>query len=397
MKENNKKKLYVIIVSLFVFTIVCGIIFFINMNKSKNKNLFDNSDSNLEEKADSNQSEENYANIDIHTQNEINDSLKDTVLFAKKGNSIVAVDSNGNETIIYDFSNYSKRTDFLYYYDSTLQLIYLNILSTFEDGSFKNEIASIDVSSDVVEFKLDILKDVSKYSNGFSAECITRLGKYVYFSPNGTELYEMNLYNNEIEKTSISSYEHVLKVFSYSDDILVYNDGKTIYQYNLQDHSNKVIAENSSIEDLYKNELIYTNYGENYTYYSYNLDNGNLKKISEPTFGGRVGRSNVIPYKDSYLSFVGNAINYNNNNFVFSCDTIGIEECSTVDVLSNIIYSDKLLVIVVIDNVSIHNRGSFSPSYGAVIYDLIDHKVTYSERFNSLNNSYLYYYITYIK
>lgn len=397
MKENNNK-LYVIIVSLFVFTIVCGIIIFINMNKSKNKNLVGNGDSNIEEKADSNQSEENYANIDIHTQKEINESLKDTVLFAKKGNSIVAVDSNGNETIIYDFSNYSKRTDFLYYYDTTLQLIYLNILSTFEDGSYKNEIASIDVSSGATDFELNILKDVSNYGRGVSAGCITRLGKYIYFSPNGTDLYEMNLYNNDIGKTSISSNGHVLNVFSYSDNILIYNDGKTIYQYDTQSDSEKIIAENSGIEDLYKNELIYTNYDEKYTYFSYNLDNGNLKKISEPTFGGMVGRSNVTPYKDSYLSFVGNAIYYDNNKeFVFSCDTIGIEECSTVDILSNIIYSDKLLVIVVIDNVSIHNRGNFSPSYGAVIYDLIDHKVTYSERFNSLNNSYLYYYITYIK
>jgi len=390
MKENNKKKLY-IIVSLLVLVIVCGIIIFINFNKSKN--LVGNGEFNIDEKIDDNQSEIVDKNIDINTQKDINDSLKDTVLFAEKGNSIVAVDDNGNETIIFDFLNYGKSAEFLYYYDKTTQLIYVNILSTYEDGTFKIEIASIDVSSDVTEFKLNVLEDVSKYGRGISAGCITRLGQFIYFSTNEVNLYKMNLNNHVIESTDISSQKSVLRVFSYLDNILVYNDEKTIYQYNLQDDSKKVIAENAIIEDLYKNELIYSNVAEDESYYSYNLDDGTLNKISEPTFGGMVGRSKVTPYKDSYLSFVGSTIYYDNSkSFEFSCDTIGIEECSTVDVISNIIYSDKLLVIVLIDNV-----GRFSPSYGTVIYDLIDHKVTYSERFNSLDNLYPYYYVTYIE
>lgn len=386
-KRNNALVIFVIILCLLVLGLSGYIIYdkLLSPNNNQSKNI-----------------DNNPANSVINDNN-----LRKTALFAIKseenvGKSLVAIDENGTETVIYNFSNYNRDImDMQYYYDLETESMYLSIESyeknNHREENQKWEIAKIDLSSN--NYDLKILKEIKVDRNNFDkmfADNITKLGNYLYFS--NSQLYKMNLDDYNVEKMDVTSNSRSIIVLSYSDNILIYNIDETIYKYNLVTETKEKIASNAIIEYIYKNELVYEDIkNHDDVYYSYNLDTNEAKQISEPINRGKLGFSYAIPYNKGYLylSFTDSSETFtydNNKRIKLSCDKFDIDVCKDFEIDSYIVYSDNILVTGAANvgpNDSVEDYRTFE-----IKINLNNQNITTIGKSNGLKS---YRYITYIK
>lgn len=334
----------------------------------------------------------------------LNENFKNTTLFALKGEeeylSLIALDNNGSETIIYDFNDYDRDIeDVRYYYDSTKGIIYLSIMSyeknNHSDENLKFNIASIDLTTDSNNYKLNVLTEIKverDYFDKIGADSITKLGNYIYFA--NSQLYKMNLNSYKVEKMNVTSEGRQIEVLGYNDNILIYNSGEEIYKFNLSNNNKEKIVENAIIEYIYGNEVIYVDVTDYKNIYkSYNLDTNEVKQISNDVGRSLSGFSYTIPNQKSYLSLIGDTFYYNNDKkFKLSCDDITIDVCNNFAVDSYIVYSDYIIVT------GAANAGpnDSAEEYKALLIN-IDLKNQIIKSVNETDSLTTYRYITYIK
>lgn len=329
----------------------------------------------------------------------LNDYLKNISAFSlncgEENIKLVALENNGKEKTIYDFSNYNRKIDSARYcYDSTNGIIYLS-LKSFDKENFqdvKYNLASIDLNTNRDDYELNILTEIKierNFWDGLYAESITKLGNCIYLSNH--HLYKMDLSNYNIEKMDVTSQSRPIEVLGYKENVLIYNSETNIYKHNLLNDNKEKIAENAIIEYIYGNEVIYVDVTDNKKVYkSYNIDTNEVKKISSDVMGGTIGVSYVIPYQNSYISLIGDTFYYNNNSLKLSCDKISFEEREYFDVTSYMSYSDHAIVTGYACNGSVD--GPIDIIDLVIDIDLTNQKIN---SVKELNNYYIY--VTYIK
>ena len=350
MEEKNKKILYSAVAILVIFMIICISILY--MKKPENKTTNEQNTIDKQETTDTQLSKI----FDYDNTKEIKEELKNVELFAIKDDDnvkkLIAVDNSGVEFVIYDFSKYDGRVVSVnYFYDNNRNSIYLAIKSDMKnlpnEHDIKFDIGVIDISSEVNEYKLQILKDNIKnkynYVSLFDGP-IAKLSNYIYFEESGT-LYKMSLEDYKITETNVNNPKHNIDVNSYLDKYLIYNNDGAIYMYDKDNDSKDVILENAYIELIYKDELFYGK-GLEEGKYAFNLNTKEIKKISEPINMGTLGFNYVIPYNNSYLSYIDGTFHYDNNKeFKLTCNNLHDNDCISVAADSYIRYGHNLIVV----------------------------------------------------
>jgi hypothetical protein len=326
----------------------------------------------------------------------------------KNSLSLVAIDTHNTQRRIYNFDDYDGDVeDVKYYFDKVQSKIYLFIKNYKYDNQgekhLKIDVALIDISAEDQKFeksndnhKIDIFSEIDVENNEFNitnVNSITKLGNNIYFS--NSELYKMNLDDYKIEKMNIVSEGYQMKVLNYNNTMLVYNSGKDIYTLNTSNNNKEKIVENGMPGYIYGNEIIYIDYADvKQIYKSYNMDNKEVKQISDDVKNGSVEFEYAIPYGESYLSLIGNTFFYNNGNnkFELSCNNINTQYCKSFDIVSYIVYSDH------IDVTGYLNQGiddaNIEHNYANIVVDLQKQEV-YSPEYTEELNEYIY--VTYIK
>lgn len=293
----------------------------------------------------------------------LNDDLKNTSLFSIKNLSnnlsLVAVDTNGEETIIYDFKNYDHKVESVkYFFDSMRAKIYLSIKSSDTENNVKFNIEEIDLTTNDYELnnltEIKVERDVFDSSN---ADNIVRLGNYIYFA--NSDLYKLNLEDNEIEKTDISNGITEIVLLGYNDNILIYNKENEIYKLDTTNNKTTKIIESGILESIYNNEVLYTDNSSNTLIAkTYNLDSNENKQVIEKsvTFSSDKIKK-TVPYKNSYINLNINTFYHNNKNIELTCDKLNIEDCISFSVNSYIVYLDNIVLYGVTHHDTLNTTG----------------------------------------
>lgn len=399
MKKNKGLIITIIILSVLVLLIGGYIVYEKTLSTEKN-NFGSEVNKDVNNITENNNWDNEVNNNDNDTTVVLNDYLKNITAFALKYEeekfSLIALENNGEERIIYDFTNYDRKIESArYYYDSTNGVIYLSIESCDKENfkDTKHNIASIDLNTNGEDYKLNILTEIKVERDLWDmlhgADNITKLGNYIYFA--NSHLYKMNLSNYNVEKLDVTSKSRAIEVLGYKDNILIYNSEDKIYKYNLSNNNKEKIAENAIIKYIYGNELIYVDVTDYKNIYkSYNLDTNEVKQISSDVGGFWEGVSYVIPYQNSYLSSFGDTFYYNNNSFKLSCDKISFDAYEYFDVGTYISYSDHIIVTGYVCNGSVDGPVD--------MIDLVINIDLSNQIINSVKESNAHYhYVTYIK
>lgn len=374
MNMKNNKVLVVIIIVLSIFVLVLG--GYVIYDKYIVPRLFS----------------------DNNNDTVLNEELEDTVLFSIKieGDNylLIALDDNGEETTIYNFSDYYRDIENVrYFYDDKDVVIYLSFKSYERDNhreeNEKFELALIDLRSS--DYELDILTELDVERSYFDkfGDNITKIGNYIYFA--NSKLYRMDLDNYVISKLDVTSLNRSIDVLNYLDNSLIYNVDDTIYKYDLSNDIKEVIEDDSIIEYIYKDNLVYST-GIHYVYKSYNLSSGKINKISERVGRGTSGFSFVIPYNDSFLSLINDTFYYDNREFKLSCVELNFDVCKNFSIDSYILYKDDLIVSGAINT----GPDSLVEEYKAIIVN-VNLKYYKIESIDEVDDMYMYRYVTYVK
>ena len=356
-KNNTSKVVIIFLVLIFIFTL--GYVAYNNFLKNSNSS----SDNDNEE-------------VDASTDNKKDEIISFAI---KNRNSIVAFTSSGSENIIYDFSNSIKyndeiislkenRGEFHYYYDESSNIIYVFLLS--DNG--EKYLISVDLNIDDDNYIPEIITKLDNEISGNHAYYIVKIDNSIYFSYNNLYKYDIN--SKKVEKTDITSNKRIMWLLKY-DNKLIYNNNQDIYVLNISNNESTKIASGSVPAYVYKNFLIYQNDSE-FVYYSYDLTNNSVKKISN-TYGVQsIGTDYAIPFNDGIYSFEHlNLYRYDNQIekvYTFTCNdfTNIISECT--DAKLNSINE----IIKISDNkMSIIFGNSYDGDFYSVIFDLDTKKV----------------------
>lgn len=324
----------------------------------------------------------------------LNKELKNTTLFSLKrvqnNLSLVALNTKGEETLIYDFADYDRIVESVkYFYDSIKCKMYLSIKSNDDKGNIKFNIAVIDLTTN--NYKLKNIKQIIIDRTDFDmmeADSIVKLGNDIYLA--NSNLYKMDIEEKEIEKMDISSESRQIKLLGYNDNILIYNIGEEIYKLDVSNNNNEKIIDKGLLGYIYNNMIIYVdNTNGGYISKSYNLDNNELKQISEDTKHASTEFDYTIPYKDSYVSLILDTFYYGDNKSIqLTCDNVNIDGCEIVSVEKYAVYKDYL-------NVTGFTSDSDAKFQAFALN--IDLNTQEIKSLKKLDNIYEYSYVTYIK
>ncbi len=332
MEENkNSNKIAVVAIVVFmIFAFMGGFVAYKKAMKENNKSVDNGSELNK-------------------TESLINSDLADAVLFAKKDNTkLVAIKSNGEEKLIYDFSD-----AFYYDYDQSENVIYLFLMNNNEKS-----LASIDLNNGNGDYKLETIKkiDLSDSQLGFNMSepaYIAKIGKNIYFSIR--ELYKYDIEAKSYETMNISSEKRVMWLFKHENS-LIYNIGSGIYALDTLTNKSVNILSNAGHAYVYNDKLVYRNYDDS-SYYLYDFVSGEKQKITNFVGTDTVDKEYVIPFADGIYSFSGLSLyRYKDNNIekvhTFTCVDFSavMENCksSNLQDISNFvkISSDSLIIIL---------------------------------------------------
>ena len=324
----------------------------------------------------------------------LNEELKNSTLFSLKrvhnNLSLVALNTNGEETLIYDFNDYGRIVESVkYFYDSTKCKMYLSIQSNDDKGNIKFNIAVIDLTTN--DYKLKNIKQIIIDGTDFDmmeAYSIVKLGNNIYLA--NSELYKMDIEEKEIEKMDISSEGRKIKLLGYNDNTLIYNIGEEIYKLDVSNNKNEKIIDKGLLGYIYNNMIIYVdNTNGRYISKSYNLDNSEVKQISEYIRHGSTEFDYTIPYKDSYVSLILDTFYYGDNKSIqLTCENVNIDGCEIVSVEKYAVYNDYLNVT----GFTSDSNAKFQAF--ALNIDLNTQEI---KSLKKLDKIYEYLYVTYIK
>lgn len=332
MEENkNSNKIAVVAIAIFViFALMGGFVAYKKVMRENNESA------NNESKPNKNESL-------------INPELADAVLFAKKDNTkLVAIMANGDEKLIYNFSN-----DFYYDYDQNENVIYLFLINNSEKF-----LASIDLKDRNGNYKLETIKkvDLSDSQLGFNMSepaYIAKIGNNIYFSIR--ELYKYDIETKNYEAMNISSEKRTMWLLKHETS-LIYNIGSDIYVLNTLTNKSVNILSNAGQAYVYNNQLVYRNYDDS-SYYTYDFVSGEKQKITNLVNDDTMDKEYIIPFADGIYSFSGLSLyRYKDNNIekihTFTCVDFSdvMKNCKISDLqdISNFvkISSNSLIIIL---------------------------------------------------
>jgi hypothetical protein len=324
----------------------------------------------------------------------LNEELKNSTLFSLKrvqnNLSLVALNTNGEETLIYDFNDYGRIVESVkYFYDSTKCKMYLSIKSNDDKDNIKFNIAEIDLTTN--NYKLKNIKQIIFDRADFDkmdSFSIVKLGNNIYLA--NSELYKMDIEEKEIEKMDISSEERRIKLLGYNDNTLIYNIDDEIYKLDVSNNNNEKIIDKGILGYIYNNMIIYVdNTNGRYISKSYNLDNNEVKQISEDIGHALTDFDFTVPYKDSYVTLIFDTFYYGDNKSIqLTCENVNIDGCGIVSVGKYAVCNDNLNVTGFTSDSNLKFQAF------ALNIDLNTQEI---KSLKKLDDIYEYLYVTYIK
>ena len=202
-------------------------------------------------------------------------------------NNLVEISKNdGKETNIMKFKSgaYDYADGKLYFYENTANSYHRFYMIDLENGIEPNEVYSF-------EYRYGTTDNLEYYNNK------------LYYTFNG-ELLSLDLLDKQI--TTIATVKNIIfKIDNENDTIYYVNNDNSLVAMNLKTNEENIIDTNSGVIDKFGDKLLYTKLENNETWYwNYDLNTKQKTRIAE-SWGGTIGKSEILRYNNGYLYISG--------------------------------------------------------------------------------------------
>lgn len=304
----------------------------------------------------------------------------------KNDNKLYALTDNGKDILLMDVAQYNGGVTYTYY-DGKLYLYLYKYTPGNQSTEAKdyNTLGYIDLTNDNYEFKK--IADIEV--NG-SPESIAIANNVLYYtSSTSQDVYEYNLDTKKNGVVNIFDTDGIIKVYTLNDEEFVYSyfdskkDASTLGIMDIKTKEKKDISNNGSVEYVYNDKIIYTEFDENdsystWKYFEYDVNSNKKKQVSDSTSSNTSFYNSFIIPVDNYYAYINDS-----------------KLCKFVNDKEEVIYEFESSV----DNITLNSKNTLNVSYGGgintdVVYGTFDLETL---KFNIIKDEVSYYNVLYLK
>ncbi len=281
---------------IILVVVICGFIYFDYVGKANNNNKPNRHSSTTNSIVGSS----NTMNTPLNDKIQID--VNDVYAFACKSvitgsqyeseNTLIALNKKtGEETKIMKFDSgaYTYHDNKIYFYENTANSYHRFYVIDLGKPIEPKEIYSF-------EYRYAYTDNLEYYNNK------------LYYTFDG-ELRSLSLEDNQVEHiAAVKNY--IFFIDQKNNRIFYINEEENLCEMNLLTEQVNIIDKNTGITNLGEDKLIYIKVTEpeedsyEHWYWEYDLKTGQKKKIAE-SWGGEIGKDNIVRYSNNYLYING--------------------------------------------------------------------------------------------